>query len=45
MIDIKKMRLFPFHTQTIGITAEDDGSNYNVIFYPENTTFASSYKI
>lgn len=43
MIDIKKMRLFPFYTNAPAFTKELDGSFYNIIFYPENSTFVAAY--
>lgn len=44
MIDISKMRLYPFFTNNLAVTSSEDGQNYNIIFYPENTTFSSSYQ-
>ena len=43
MIDIKKLRLFPFYTTNLAITKTDDDKSYNVIFYSENSSFLSSY--
>ena len=43
MIDLKKLRMYPFFTNSLAITRELDDSYYNIIFYPENSTFAMSY--
>ena len=43
MIDIKKLKLFPFFTSSLAITQEDDHSYYNIIFYSENSNFSLSY--
>jgi DNA-directed RNA polymerase beta subunit len=42
MIDIKRLKLFPFGTNSLAIT-DEDGINYNVIFYPENSSFGAAY--
>ena len=43
MIDIKKLKLFPFFTSSLAITQEDDHSYYNIIFYSENSNFSLTY--
>jgi len=43
MIDLKKLRLYPFFTSDLAITTDVDGGNYNIIFYSENSTFSNSY--
>ncbi|NMB96918.1 MAG: hypothetical protein GYA02_09970 [Clostridiaceae bacterium] len=43
MINIKKLRLFPFATKNVAYTQSDEGKNYNIIFYPENASFSSAY--
>jgi len=43
MIDLKKLRLFPFTTNNVAFTRSDEGKNYNLIFYPENTSFANAF--
>jgi len=44
MIDIKKLRLYPFFTNSISILKSDDDQFYNIIFYPENSSFSLAYK-
>ena len=42
MFDITKLRLFPFSSGSVFIPVEGD-SNYNIIFYSENSNFVSAY--
>ena len=43
MIDLKRLRLFPFKTNDIAFTQDLNGENYNLIFYPENSSFTAAY--
>jgi len=43
MIDLKKLRLYPFFTSDLAITTDENGGSYNVIFYPENSSFSNAY--
>ncbi len=43
MIDLKRLRLFPFKTNDIAFTQDLNGENYNLIFYPENSSFTTAY--
>lgn len=43
MIDLKKLRKYPFRTKGLSITKDDDGSFYNIFFYPENSSFTAAY--
>ena len=43
MIDIKKLKLFPFIVKDIAFRLISKEAPYNVIFYPENSDFFKSY--
>jgi len=43
MIDLKKLRLYPFYTNSLAITKDLNDEFYNIIFYPENTSFSLAY--
>ena len=43
MIDLKRLRLFPFATSHVAFTQTEDNKHYNVIFFPENSTFSQAY--
>ena len=43
MIELKKLRLFPTTANGIFFTKELDNSYYNIVFYPENSSFAMAY--
>lgn len=48
MIDLKRLRLYPAVTNSIAFTNDIDEVNkselsYNIIFYPENTSFSMAY--
>jgi len=43
MIDLKKLRLFPFATPNVAFTKSEDNKDYNIIFYPENSSFAQAF--
>lgn len=43
MIDLKRLRLFPFKTNDIAFTQDLNGESYNLIFYPENSSFTAAY--
>jgi hypothetical protein len=43
MIDLKKLRLFPFSTDNLALTETNDRKFYNIIFFPENSSFIQAY--
>jgi len=43
MIPITKMRLYPFKTKTLAFPDKRGIENYDIIYFPENTTFYESY--
>ena len=44
MISITKMRLFPMKVTAFQIPiSKDESESFNIIFYPENSTFSSAY--
>jgi len=43
MINIEKLRVYPFKTKTIAFSDKPGELNYDIVYFPENTTFQESY--
>jgi len=43
MLDISKLRLYPFKTKNLAFPDKKGVVNYDIIYFPENTTFQESY--